>query len=81
MQENFHLFLANFITYFFFNVRNSPHKVFRERKIGKVAWKLENAEKTESAFFLWDFCRTQGHNSVFERWKCIILFLFCSLRS
>jgi hypothetical protein len=36
---------------FFFNVRNSPSKVFMEKQLEKLPGKLENSGKIESAFF------------------------------
>jgi hypothetical protein len=56
--------------YIFFNVRNSPNKVFRERKIGEVALKIGMG-------FLYEL----ETNSGLERWICVILFLFASLLS
>jgi hypothetical protein len=39
------------LTIFFLNVRNSPNKVFRKKKLEKLFGKLNNSGKTESAFF------------------------------
>jgi hypothetical protein len=64
LKVRFSMGTAGPIWQFFLNVRNCPNKFFRERKIGKVARKIR------------DFCMNSNHNSGFERWISVILFLF-----